>query len=46
MRSVASDEGLRDRLVKLGLEIARSLTWDRCAQATADVYREVLEDAC
>jgi glycosyltransferase involved in cell wall biosynthesis len=46
LREVAGDEGLRARLVKVGLEIARSLTWDRCAQATADVYREVLEDAC
>ncbi len=28
-----------------GREIARQLTWDRCARATADVYREVLEQA-
>ena len=38
-----ADEGRRDRFVNLGREIARSLTWDRCARATADVYREVLE---
>jgi glycosyltransferase involved in cell wall biosynthesis len=27
-----------------GREAARRLTWDRCARATADVYREVLEE--
>ncbi|MEO6834503.1 MAG: glycosyltransferase family 1 protein, partial [Candidatus Tumulicola sp.] len=43
---VAADEGLRNRFVKLGRGIAASLTWDRCARATADVYREVLEEAC
>jgi len=36
------DEGLRARAVNLGREVARGLTWDRCARATADVYREVL----
>ena len=43
---VIADEGLRERFVKLGREVAEALTWDRCANATADVYREVLEDAC
>lgn len=38
-----SDEGLRGRAIDLGREVARELTWDRCARATADVYREVLE---
>jgi glycosyltransferase involved in cell wall biosynthesis len=38
-----ADEGRRNRFVNVGREIARSLTWDRCARATADVYREVLE---
>ncbi|HEX4013600.1 MAG TPA: glycosyltransferase family 1 protein [Candidatus Cybelea sp.] len=37
------DQGERERLVKLGLEAARRLTWDHCARVTADVYREVLE---
>ncbi len=37
------DEGLRVRAINLGREVARELTWDRCARATADVYREVLE---
>ena len=41
--NLLADEGRRGRFVNLGREIARSLTWDRCARATADVYREVLE---
>ncbi len=40
---LSSDEGLRLRAINLGREAARELTWDRCARATADVYREVLE---
>lgn len=38
------DEGVRLRTINLGQEVARELTWDRCARATADVYREVLEE--
>ncbi len=38
---VLEDEGLRARLVNEGRMLARQLTWDRCARATADVYREV-----
>jgi O-antigen biosynthesis alpha-1,2-mannosyltransferase len=41
---VLDDEGLRVRLGNHGHELARSLTWDVCARATADVYREALED--
>ena len=37
------DQGERRRSVNVGLEAARRLTWDHCARATADVYREVLE---
>ncbi|MBV8491749.1 MAG: glycosyltransferase, partial [Candidatus Eremiobacteraeota bacterium] len=46
LEDVAVDQGLRARFVKLGSTIARQLTWDRCARATADVYAEVLEEAC
>ena len=45
LEDLLNDEGLRMRFVKLGSQIAASLTWDRCARATADVYREVLEEA-
>jgi glycosyltransferase involved in cell wall biosynthesis len=38
-----SDEGLRSLVINKGVEVARRLSWDRCARATADVYREVLE---
>ena len=41
---LAEDEGLRARAINQGREIARRLTWDRCARATADVYSEVLEE--
>ncbi len=34
--------GLRARCVDVGLATARTLSWDRCARATADVYREVM----
>ena len=40
----STDEGLRARAINSGEKSARELTWDRCARATADVYREVLEE--
>ncbi len=40
---VLTDEGLRARAINSGREVARKLSWDRCARTTADVYREVLE---
>jgi O-antigen biosynthesis alpha-1,2-mannosyltransferase len=43
LRDVLADAGLRERFVNLGRRIARTLTWDHCARATADVYREVLD---
>jgi glycosyltransferase involved in cell wall biosynthesis len=43
LENLLADEGLRERLSKVGREAAQILTWDRCARATADVYREVLE---
>lgn len=43
LEELLADEGRRGNFVNLGREIARSLTWDRCARATADVYREVME---
>jgi glycosyltransferase involved in cell wall biosynthesis len=43
LERLLSDEGLRTRALNIGAKIAQELTWDRCARATADVYREVLE---
>lgn len=43
LERLLSDEGLRTRVLNIGVKIAQELTWDRCARATADVYREVLE---
>lgn len=45
LERVLLDEGLRERSLNLGKEVARRLSWDRCARATAEVYREVLEHA-
>jgi len=42
LEEMIRDEGLRARCVDLGQQIGRGLTWDRCARATADVYREVI----
>ncbi len=39
---VLDDEGFRARLVNLGREMATTYTWDRCARATADIYREAI----
>jgi len=39
-----TDQGLRASTIKQGREVAARLTWQRCASATADVYREVLEE--
>ncbi|HVR45899.1 MAG TPA: glycosyltransferase family 1 protein [Candidatus Binatia bacterium] len=43
LERLLADEGLRARAINSGREVARRLSWDRCARATADVYREVLE---
>jgi glycosyltransferase involved in cell wall biosynthesis len=43
LEQILTDQGTRERSVNLGREAAALLTWDRCARATADVYREVLE---
>jgi glycosyltransferase involved in cell wall biosynthesis len=38
------DGALRTRLIDRGRELAQTLTWDHCTRATADLYREVLEE--
>jgi glycosyltransferase involved in cell wall biosynthesis len=43
LEQILTDQGTRERSVNLGREAAGRLTWDWCARATADVYREVLE---
>lgn len=39
------DADLRNALVSEGQSRARALTWDLCAQRTAQVYRDVFEEA-
>lgn len=41
---VLDDDALRANLVERGRERAKQLTWDRCAENTAKVYREILEE--
>jgi glycosyltransferase involved in cell wall biosynthesis len=43
LERLLGNERLRIRSIELGREIAARLTWDQCARATADVYREVLQ---
>ncbi len=45
LRSLIEDEHMRGRFASEGRTLAATLGWDRCARATADVYREVLESA-
>ncbi len=40
--ALLTDEGLRLKTIERGRAAARALTWDRCARATADIYREVV----
>jgi alpha-1,3-rhamnosyl/mannosyltransferase len=42
VRGVA-DAHLRARIIKAQVGRVRELTWERCARATAEVYREVLD---
>jgi len=42
LQRLLEDQGLRNALINEGRMLAESLTWDRCAIATAAVYREVL----
>jgi glycosyltransferase involved in cell wall biosynthesis len=44
LETILENEGLRNRLVNEGKVLARTLSWDRCARATADVYSEMLEE--
>jgi glycosyltransferase involved in cell wall biosynthesis len=43
LQSVVTQDGLPERFIAAGRAVAATLGWDRCARATADVYREVLE---
>jgi glycosyltransferase involved in cell wall biosynthesis len=44
LESVLRDEGLRRKLVDQGQARAHQFTWDRCAEQTANVYRDLLEE--
>lgn len=42
--SLATDEGLRERLRALGLERARAFSWERTGRETVEAYREVYDE--
>jgi len=42
IEKVLRDEGLRAKLVNQAQARAREFTWDRCAEQTANVYRDLL----
>ncbi len=44
LEALLGDQGLRLGAIEKGFQAARNLTWERCARATADVYREILEE--
>lgn len=44
LEQLLGNRGACQRAIEKGSQAARSLTWDRCARATADVYREILEE--
>jgi glycosyltransferase involved in cell wall biosynthesis len=46
LERIVAEPALRAQLVRAGRVVAATLTWDRCALATASVYAEVLEEAC
>lgn len=41
--AVVEDQEVRERLVRMGSARVRRFTWDQTAQATLEVYRQVLE---
>lgn len=45
LEELLGDKELRATSIARGRSVARDLTWDRCARATADVYREILEES-
>jgi glycosyltransferase involved in cell wall biosynthesis len=45
IEAVLGNDALRRQLSDRGRDLAETLTWDRCARATADIYHEVLETA-
>ncbi len=44
LEELFTDAAVRAGSIERGRAAAKELTWDRCARATADVYREVLEE--
>jgi glycosyltransferase involved in cell wall biosynthesis len=43
MYNVLTDEGLRQEMIKRGLERVKKFSWDKAARETLEVYKEVVE---
>src|SRR3990167_693626 len=43
VREIMNSKGVREEMIKNGFEQAKKFTWEKCAQETVKVYREVLE---
>ena len=44
IESALTRPDVRDRLRRAGVARARTFTWERCADRTLDVYRDVLNE--
>ena len=42
MQDITANEGIRGGLIAAGLNQAKRFTWERAAQETASIYRELL----
>ena len=44
MYEVLTNEGLRENMIKKGLERAKMFSWEKCARETLEVYEEVYDE--
>lgn len=44
MHEVLTNEGLREDMIKKGLERAKMFSWEKCARETLEVYEEVYDE--
>ena len=44
MHEILNNDGLREDMIKKGLERAKLFSWEKCAKEVLEVYEEVLEN--
>lgn len=42
VKKVMEDKGTRENMIKKGFQQAKKYSWEKCAQETADVYKQIL----